>query len=96
MSANEYIMKIRNLSDKLAAIGEPLTFKDQLVYVLNGLGSKYNGFVPTINARYDVLTLEDVHSLLLSFDFRLEQQSLDEDLSFTQANLTSFQPHKKP
>ena len=38
MNANEYIMKIRSLSDKLAAIGEPLSFKDQLVYILNGLG----------------------------------------------------------
>ena len=96
MNANEYIMRIRSLSDKLAAIGEPLSFKDQLVYVLNCLGSEYNGLVPTINARSDSLTLEDVHSLLLGFDFRLEQQNCVEDLSLAQANLTSFQPNKKP
>ena len=37
----EFIMKIKSLSDSLAAIGEPVSDPDQIMNLLAGLGSNY-------------------------------------------------------
>ncbi|KAL5547515.1 hypothetical protein UlMin_002746 [Ulmus minor] len=80
MSMIEYIMKLKNFSDSLAAIGEPVTEQDQIMNLLAGLGADYNAAVTSINARDNQLSIEAVHSLLLSFEHRLESQnSFDEN-----------------
>ena len=72
MSMIEYIMKLKNFSDSLAAIGEPVTEQDQIMNLLAGLGADYNAAVTSINARDNQLSIEAIHSLLLSFEHRLE------------------------
>ena len=44
MSTLDYIQKIKKLCNSLAAIGEPVSRKDRLIYMFNGLDSKYNTF----------------------------------------------------
>ncbi|KAG6751092.1 hypothetical protein POTOM_045609 [Populus tomentosa] len=43
--------------------------------LLGGLGSDYNAVVTAINIRDDKISIEAVHSMLLAFEHRLEQQS---------------------
>ena len=41
--------------------------------MFNGLDFEYTPFVTSINARPDMPSIEEVHSLFLSYEFRLEQ-----------------------
>ena len=78
------IMKIKSLSDSLAAIGEPILDQDKIMNLLARLGFDYNVVVTSISARDNQLSLEDIHSLLLTFEHRLEQHnSVDETGTMT-------------
>ena len=74
LSAMEYIQKFKSISNNLAAIGEPVSRNDHLIYLFGGLGHEYNAFVTSIVNRPDKPSVEEVHSLLLSYEFRLERQ----------------------
>ncbi|KAL5552466.1 hypothetical protein UlMin_039867 [Ulmus minor] len=63
--------------------------QDQIMNLLGGLGADYNAMVTAINTRDDKISLEAVHSMLLSFEHRLEQQNSVEDASNMTANLAS-------
>ncbi|RVW88458.1 Retrovirus-related Pol polyprotein from transposon RE2 [Vitis vinifera] len=57
--------------------------------LLGGLGSDYNAVVTAINIRDDKISIEAVHSMLLVFEHRLEQQSSIEQFSPISANYAS-------
>lgn len=44
----EYILKIQNLADNLAAIREPITKMDQILQLFGGLGTNYNFIVASL------------------------------------------------
>ncbi|KAG6792273.1 hypothetical protein POTOM_001417 [Populus tomentosa] len=75
LSMIDYIMKVKGAADNLAAIGEPVLEQDQIMNLLRGLKSDYNTVVTAINIRDDKIFIEAVHSMLLTFEHRLEQQS---------------------
>eukprot|EP00261_Vitis_vinifera_P033523 XP_019074766.1 PREDICTED: uncharacterized protein LOC109122424 [Vitis vinifera] len=86
MSMIDYIMKIKGATDNLAAIGEPVLEQDWVMNLLGGLGSDYNVVVTAINIRDDKISLEAIHSMLLAFEHRLEQQSSIEQMSANYAS----------
>nr|KYP40069.1 hypothetical protein KK1_038610 [Cajanus cajan] len=43
LSLDEYIRKFKEISDKLAALGKPLSDVDKVFQISKGLGSKYKG-----------------------------------------------------
>ena len=47
--------------------------------LLSGLGADYNVVVTSINAKDDKISLEVVHSMLVSFEQCLEQQNSIEE-----------------
>ncbi|KAL5564462.1 hypothetical protein UlMin_027626 [Ulmus minor] len=87
ISMIDFIMKIKGFCDSLAAIGESVSEQDQIMNLLAGLGSDYNAVVTSISARDSQLSLESVHSLLLTFEHRLEQQNSFDDTGVIAANL---------
>ena len=89
MSMIDYIMKVKGAADSLAAIGEPVSEQDQIMNLLGGLGSDYNAVVTAITIREDKISLEAVHSMLLAFEQRLEQQGSIEQLPAMSANYAS-------
>ncbi|KAL6322734.1 hypothetical protein AAG906_015420 [Vitis piasezkii] len=62
-----------------------------------GLGAEYNSFVITVTSGHDPLSLEEIHSMLLTHENRLEQQHTTEETNLLQANITTMniQGHKK-
>ena len=66
-----YVLKLKNIANKFSSIGEPVLDKDQLIYLSQGLGAEYNPFVTSFNDISNQPTIEEVHSLLLSFDLIL-------------------------
>lgn len=88
-----YVQKFRTICNSLAAIGDPVSYSDQLQYFLNGLGVEYNAFVTSLHNRSDRPSMEEVHSLLLSHDARLDRQNSVAQLSSLQANMAHMSLH---
>ena len=80
MIVMEYIKKLKHLCNTLATIGEPVSYIDHLLYLFGGLDRAYNLFVTLIINRPDKPSIEEIHSLLLSYEFRLDSQNLDDQL----------------
>ena len=93
LSAGEYIQKLKSICNSLAAIREPVSKKDHLIYLFSGLDHEYNPFVTSIQNQSDQPTIEQIHSLLLSYDFHLKQQNFVSHNS-TQVHLAYL--NKKP
>ncbi|KAJ9693228.1 hypothetical protein PVL29_012113 [Vitis rotundifolia] len=92
-SAGENIQKLKSICNSLAAIGELVYEKDHLIYLFSGLDREYNPFVTSIQNRFDQPTIEQIHSLLLSYDFHLEQQN---SVSLHSAQVHMAHLNKKP
>ncbi|WKA05198.1 hypothetical protein VitviT2T_023177 [Vitis vinifera] len=76
----EYILKLKSLADNLAAIGEPVTDRDQIFQLLGGLGADYNSIVASLTAREDEMSFYSVHNILLTHEQRLSfHNSVAED-----------------
>ncbi|EXB66235.1 hypothetical protein L484_003563 [Morus notabilis] len=93
--ADEYVFKKKTIAYKLASIGDPISNADQLIYLFQGLGPKYNTFVIILEARPEQPSIEEVHSLLLTYDARLQRQNSSEQLSLPQAHLASLPTPKE-
>ncbi|PON92661.1 hypothetical protein TorRG33x02_115210 [Trema orientale] len=96
MSAMDYIQRIKHLCDTLATIGEPVSRNDHLIFLFGGLDKEYNSFVASVYNRPDQPSIEEIHSLLSSFDFRLEQQNPTIKLIHPQANAHPPSYHTNP
>ncbi|KAL5546106.1 hypothetical protein UlMin_005793 [Ulmus minor] len=89
MSIMDYLMKSKGFSDNLTAVGEPVSEQDQIMNILAGLGADYNVVVTAINARDDTISLEAVHSMLFSYEHRLELQNSVDNVPMVTGNLAS-------
>ncbi|KAJ9683081.1 hypothetical protein PVL29_018886 [Vitis rotundifolia] len=87
----EYILKLKSLADNLAAIGEPVTDRDQILQLLGGLGADYNSIVASLTAREDEMSLHSVHSILLTHEQRLSFQNSVAKDNIISANLATPQ-----
>ena len=92
---SEYLSRLKFVFDKFATIGEPLSYKDKLTRILEGLPEEYENFVSSIHNRSDRPSLQEVHSLLHTYEYRLSQRSMDQNLNFPQANVTTYLGNKK-
>ena len=72
MSMIDYLGKIKTYCDLLAAVGCKISEDDQILHVLNGLSAEYDPVIVAITARVDGWVMQEVSSLLLSFESRLE------------------------
>ncbi|RVW86356.1 Retrovirus-related Pol polyprotein from transposon RE1 [Vitis vinifera] len=92
----DYILKMKSISDNLAAVGEPVKDRDHILQLLGGLGPDYNSIVASLTAREDDLSLHSVHNILLTHEQRLHlQHSSPTDLPFASAHMASV-PFRQP
>ena len=85
----EYLLKIKKIVNNISTIEEFVTKEDQILYILGGLGHEYNSFVVSITSRTNTPNLDDINSLLLANESRLEQQTSIYKISFIQANMAN-------
>lgn len=82
---DSYLLKVKNLVDNLKYCGYVLPQKDHVMYILSGLGSEYDPLVMTVNAKAgkpDYYTVEEVSSLLISLEKRVDKNSGDMLVNF--------------
>ena len=65
MSVEAHIKQMKELTDKLALVGAPISEEDQVVTLLGSLPSKYATLVTVLDARIDDLNLEFVQLSLI-------------------------------
>lgn len=90
-SSMEYLLKVKSIADNLAAIGEPVSEQDQILYLLGGLRAEYISFVIYVTSLPESLSLEEIHSMLLTSENCLEQQNSVDPSALIQANTTAVQ-----
>ena len=85
---NEYLLKIRGFVDLLALVGVNLSVKDHIDAIIDGLPSEYDTFFLTINSRTEDYSVEEIESLLLAQEARIEKHSKRLDSETTSINIT--------
>ncbi|KAM1013290.1 hypothetical protein ACFX2C_043433 [Malus domestica] len=70
-SMTDYLNSLKEISDKLAAAGEPISDSDLVAYILSGLSTEYESFIDYIETRSDFVNPDELHGLLLSKEISL-------------------------
>lgn len=60
MPITEYLDKMKNLADALAAIDHPIPDKDFIVLILNGLGQEYALVITLVDNREAPITCDEL------------------------------------
>ena len=71
LSINDYVLKIRGLTDQLGSIGVVVDDDDLLLVTLQGLGKEYKPFETSIAVRDTFPTFNELIPLLVSEEMRL-------------------------
>ncbi|KAF7805093.1 Retrovirus-related Pol polyprotein from transposon TNT 1-94 [Senna tora] len=91
-SANEYLLKIKKLVDALFSVGSPVSEADHIEAILEGLSEEYNSFVVSVTSRSDPYTVDEIESLLVAQEERLDKFKKDsESVAPMSANLVQSQ-----
>lgn len=61
---SEYVMRIRVIVDSLFAIGDPISERDQIDAISQGLPEEYNPFIMMIYRKGEPTYIYDVEALL--------------------------------
>lgn len=77
LSILDYVEKMMSIADNLSLVGKPADEDYLVTLILNGLWSKYDGTVDSIQARENPITLADLRGLLLSAELRHEDNVND-------------------
>ncbi|KAF7831079.1 Retrovirus-related Pol polyprotein from transposon TNT 1-94 [Senna tora] len=72
-SMTEYILKIKKTTDALSAIGSPVSARDHMESILDGLGDGYEGFLTSFSMQKDSYNITELEALLLSQEVRNEK-----------------------
>ena len=91
LTTEDFISKFKEICDQLSTIGFPVSPREHILYLCNGLGAEYNSIVTGISFMIGEPTLKDIHSKLMSYDYRLKLQNGSEYINFPQARAFRFQ-----
>jgi hypothetical protein len=92
-SVTDYFHKLKNLSDTLAACGQPLNDFEAMSFLLAGLGSEFDPLVTSVTTRVDPISRDDIYGLLLAHEMRLKQQMATTDISNAAAHVIARNPN---
>lgn len=87
-SIDEYILKMRGLTDSLLAASQPISDEELILYILGRLGSDYEAVVMSLTSRQDSISLQEVQFLLQNQEMHLLSTN-SIDLSSSSSHLTS-------
>jgi len=69
----EFLLKIQTLIGSIHAIGESISYREHLNVILEGLPQEYESTISLISGKFGVVTIEEVETLLLGHEARLER-----------------------
>jgi len=92
-----FLIEIKKTVDNLVVVGCPISTEDHIEAILDGLSDEYDPFIPSIMSRHDPYMVEDIESLLLAREGRIEKAKhyidhiLQANVSYVPASF--FQSH---
>lgn len=88
---NEYLLRIRSIVDHLALVDNKLSNREHTNAIVDGLNLDYETFVLSIDTRKEPFTVDEIESLLLAQEARIERKlSSHSCMDNSMANLTQF------
>ncbi|KZV46694.1 hypothetical protein F511_34870, partial [Dorcoceras hygrometricum] len=81
--------------DILAVCGHSIPEDDQILYVLGGIGVKYDSVVVHVMSRVDTLNLSEVGDLILAHEGRIEAYNTTGDSTTPIVNVTTVHSQRK-
>jgi len=92
-SINEFLLRIKTLVDTLTSTGDPVPEHEQLDILVEGLPAEYESFISLINNKPELFTLDEIESLLIAQEMRLERfKTLDNPGSLNLTHTNSQTP----
>ncbi|KAM1309346.1 hypothetical protein ACFX2H_006050 [Malus domestica] len=73
-SMTNYLNSIKEITNKLVVVGEPISESDLVAYILFGLPDDYESFVDSIETRNESVTSNELHGLLLSKEISFQKR----------------------
>lgn len=71
LSITDYFSKVKMIFDTLVATGAPLSEKEYVIYLLNGLGPNYETFITFVTTRSKPISSNELYHLLLIHESQL-------------------------
>ncbi|MED6111926.1 hypothetical protein PIB30_056795 [Stylosanthes scabra] len=65
---DEYLTKIRSISESLAAIGSQLRDDDHIQAIIDGLNEDYNGLIASVMTRFGTFTVPEAKCFLQAYE----------------------------
>jgi len=93
-SVSEFLLKIQSLVGSIHAIGESVSYREHLDVILEGLPRDYESTISLISGKFGTVTIEEVVSLLLGHEARLERFRKDE-VPFAASSVSQTQEQDK-
>lgn len=87
----DYLAQVKHLVSCLTAVGHKISDQDHVIYLLSGLGSEYESIVSVISSKTKPKPLQEVYSLLLSSEVRIEKNNSTSSSTLPSINLTTLQ-----
>ena len=76
-NAEKHMREMKDISDRLTALGSPLCEDYEIMVLLLSLPTSYSSLVTSLGVNTDKLKLEEVHSAILDLELRLQGQVSD-------------------
>lgn len=77
LSINDFLSKMKHIVDCLASVGHVESPSNHIEAIFNGLFVEYGTFIISVNSRLEEYTVEEVESILLAQETRVEKYSKD-------------------
>lgn len=78
---NGYLSKVKNAVDRLASVGYVTFDTGYVEAILNGLPADYSTFIVLVNSISEAYNIEEIESLLLVQEARIEKHTRELDSS---------------
>lgn len=92
-SVQEYRLKVRNIVDSLASIGDPIPHSHHIDVVLEGLPAEFASVVSVIESKFGCMDLDEVEILLLAHELHLNKFKKASPPDLISLNLTHTTPN---
>ena len=79
LTMNEYLLKIKGYIDLLGLVGHSMFEKEHIDAIFEGLSTDYDTFILSIESRIDIYTIDDIESLLLAQETKIEKKNKELD-----------------
>lgn len=93
---SEFLLQIKSIIDSLFAIGDPISPREHLDVILQGLPSDYEDLITLISTRFEEHSIDELEALLLAKEARLGKYRTPSATGEISVNVALSNPQPSP